>query len=277
MKEGKKIVMWCGDAPNQRALANKIAQRFDLCGIVIDKKKNLKKPPLWKRIPVALQDRIFFRKINGAWAFLQHEYEKQFPQWPPVTNMTVDSINSDEAFDFTKQLAPDLILVSGTSLVKKKMLSLDPSIGIINLHTGLSPYIKGGPNCTNWCISTGQFEKIGNTIMWINEGIDSGNIITTERTLLKGVKNLGDIQWQVMEQAHELYGKAIHYLLSFSPPYNSVPQKEITPGKLYLTRMWNFSAKRKLLANLPACLKRKEGVTHENIITVPVKKNIGAV
>src|ERR1700704_6660173 len=211
MKEGKKIVMWCGDAPNQRALVNKIAQRFDLRGIVIDKKKNLKKPPLWKRIPVALQDRVFFRKINGAWTFLQHEYEKQFPQWPPVTNMIVDSINSDEAFDFTRQLAPDLILVSGTSLVKKKMLSLDPSIGIINLHTGLSPYIKGGPNCTNWCIANNEWGLIGNTIMWINSGIDSGNIITTKKVEVNSCDDLFDIHKKVMEEAHQLYIDAIRY------------------------------------------------------------------
>ena len=208
---------------------------------------------------------------------MQNEYRHQFPQWPNVPAITVDSINSNEAFDFTNQLAPDLIVVSGTSLVKKKMLSLNPSVGIINLHTGLSPYIKGGPNCTNWCISTRQFDKIGNTIMWINEGIDSGNIITTECTRLKEARNLGDIQWQVMEHAHALYLKAIHYLLNSSPPYNSVPQKDITPGTLYLTRMWNFSAKRKLLANLSALLKNKDAGTDNDIITVPIKANISAL
>jgi folate-dependent phosphoribosylglycinamide formyltransferase PurN len=272
-----KIVIWCGAAANQKALANKIVGQFNLCGIVIDRKKNLKKEPLWKKIPTVLQDRIFFKKINKAWTYLQQEYEKKFPDWPEVSKITVDSINSDEAFDYTQKKAPDLIVVSGTSLIKKKMLSLRPPIGIINLHTGLSPYIKGGPNCTNWCISTGQFEKVGNTIMWINEGIDSGNIITTECTVFNGVKNLADVQWKVMEHAHELYLKAIYYLLNHPPPHNSVLQKQITPGTLYLTRMWNFSAKKKLLANLPAFLKRGNETAGEDIITVPIKENINAV
>lgn len=273
----KKIVIWCGEGANQKALANKIADRFDLCGIVIDKKKDLKKVTLWRKIPAALQDMIFFKTINNAWASMQHTYQQQYPRWPDVPAITAGSINSDEAFDFTQQLSPDIIVVSGTSLVRKKMLSLAPSLGIINLHTGLSPYIKGGPNCTNWCISTSQFEKIGNTIMWINEGIDAGNIITTERTLLNGVKDLKDIQWKVMEHAHELYLRTIYYLQNFPPPHNSVPQKQITPGKLYLTRMWDFSAKRKLLVNLPALLKKGNATESSEIITVPIKENINAV
>ena len=277
MSGKKKIVLWCGDAPNQRALANKIAERFGLCGIVIDKKRTQNKTPRWKKVPAALQDRIFFRKINDAWAFLQHQYDRQFPQWPGVDTIAADSINSDEAYNFSKHHEPDLIVVSGTALVKKKMFSVNPSIGIINLHTGLSPYIKGGPNCTNWCISTGQFEKIGNTIMWINEGIDSGNIITTETTPLNGAGSLRDVQWKVMEHAHALYLKAIYYLLHFSPPYNSIPQKQITKGTLYLTKMWDFSAKRKLLAHLPGFLETKDRLSYNEIITVPIKENSSVV
>ncbi|MBM3417020.1 MAG: hypothetical protein FJY20_11395 [Bacteroidetes bacterium] len=274
MKQKKiKIVIWCGEGANQKALANKIEGQFDLCGLVTDRKKNISRPSLWKKIPTALHDRIFFKKINHAWASMQNKYQQLFPGWPQTTSITVDSINSDEAYDFTRQLSPDLIVVSGTSLVKKKMLSLAPAIGIINLHTGLSPYVKGGPNCTNWCISTGEFEKIGNTIMWINEGIDAGNIITTERTVLNPCKDLAEIQWMVMEHAHELYLKTISYLQDAPPPHISVPQKQIAPGKLYLTRMWNYSAKRKLLNHLPALLKNGNEIASSDIITVPLKEN----
>jgi hypothetical protein len=41
--------------------------------------------------------------------------------------------------------------------------------------------------------------------------------------------------------------------------------------------MWNFSAKKKLLANLPAFLKRGNETAGEDIITVPIKENINAV
>lgn len=274
MIEKKKIVIWCGNAPNQRALANKMADKFCLCGIVIDNKSNGKKPPLVKRVVAALQDRIFFKTINHSWSALQQEYAKRYPQWPGVPVVHVDSINSDRAYAFTRQVSPDLIVVSGTGLVRSQMLSLRPAKGIINLHTGLSPYMKGGPNCTNWCISTGQYCMIGNTIMWINEGIDSGNIITSERTQIIGATNLYDIQWQVMEHAHELYLRAIDYLLNTDGPYNSIAQKQIAAGHLYLTRMWDFSAKRKLINNLPAFLKNISEQKDESVITISLKQQI---
>lgn len=272
----KKIVIWCGNAPNQRALVNKIAEKFQVVGIVIDQKKNFTKTSFSKKLIPALQDRFFFRSIIQAWVSIQAKYSKQYPGWPDAPTIHVDTINSDEAFEFTSGLSPDLIIVSGTGLVKSKMLSIRPTVGMINLHTGLSPYIKGGPNCTNWCISTAQYEKIGNTIMWINQGIDAGNIIASECTDLKGAVSLPDIQWKVMEHAHSLYLRVIRYLLSSSAPYQSVPQKEITTGKLYLTRMWNFAAKRSLLRNLPVFIKKIPDINHNALTTVPLAKEYSA-
>ena len=70
--------------------------------------------------------------------------------------------------------------MSGTKLVGARLLQLKPKNGILNLHTGISPYVKGGPNCTNWCIATNNFHLIGNTIMWLDEGIDTGALIQQE-------------------------------------------------------------------------------------------------
>jgi hypothetical protein len=270
MTESKKILLWFGNGANQVALANKIASRFPVSGIVVDRKLTMRKPPFSKRLLAALRDRIFFRTISSAWSSLQHEYHTQFPGWPTAPLLAVDSINSDEAFEFSTRMKPDLVVVSGTGMVKARMLSIQPSIGIINLHTGLSPYIKGGPNCTNWCIATRQFDKIGNTIMWINEGIDAGNLITTEKTPVTGSASLLDVQRQVMEHAHDLYLRAISYLLNSKPPYQSVPQKQLAEGRLYMTKQWDFTARKALLRNLPAFLKGERGDTSENIITIPL-------
>ena len=38
-----KIVMWIGDEPNQRALANKINSQFPLSAIVLEKRVSIKK------------------------------------------------------------------------------------------------------------------------------------------------------------------------------------------------------------------------------------------
>lgn len=239
-----------GDAPNHRALVSKIAALYEVAGIVVDKKKGMKKTGgfivTWKKII----NKLRFGRIDSAWSQLQDHYRRNFPVWPKTALLYTDSINSKEAFEFTSRIGPDLVIVSGTSLIKEPMVSLPVRLGIMNLHTGLSPYVKGGPNCTNWCIANNEWGLIGNTIMWLSAGIDSGNIIASEQKAVSGEKDLPAIHLRVMEHAHELYLRVIGYVMQASPPYQSVPQASLGDGKLYLTKMWTAEKKKQLLKNL---------------------------
>jgi methionyl-tRNA formyltransferase len=245
----KRIVCWVGDAPNHRALVNKIAGSFHLVGVVVDSKKLLvkkgKEPLLSKLIR-----RFRFGKIDKAWTSLQQYYRQQYPAWPNVPVLHVDTVNDKDVLDFSRQLQPDLVVVSGTSLVKEPLVSMNLPIGIMNLHTGLSPYVKGGPNCTNWCIANDQWGLIGNTIMWLSAGIDSGNIITSERTKLGNSDDLYSIHHKVMEHGHDLYLRAIKYVLTTRAPRQSIAQSALGKGNLYLTKMWNSEGRARLLRNM---------------------------
>src|SRR5258706_3805859 len=229
-----KIVIWCGSAANQKALANKIANRFDVAGIVIDTHSGPKKKKRLVQLPAILWDRFRFRTIYNAWGRMMNYYDRKFPRWPELPQIKVPDINSNETEIFTRELKPDLIIVSGTALIKEPLLSIPASIGIINLHTGLSPYVKGGPNCTNWCIANNEFQLVGNTIMWLNAGIDAGNIITTETINIRDADNLNSAHQIVMDHAHDLYLGTIGYLSETTAAYNSVPQSSIGKGRLYL-------------------------------------------
>ena len=255
LSDQKGIVLWCGGAANQKALAVKIAKRFTLLGIVIDERRHASAPKKISQLPSLLWDRLRFKSIYDSWKRLQRYYEKTFSSWPDVPVLRVPDINKDETAEFTKKLKPGLIAVSGTALVKDKLLNTPASIGIINLHTGLSPYVKGGPNCTNWCMANNDWHLAGNTIMWLNAGIDSGNIITSKCVTIRDLPNLFEVQKKVMEHAHELYLSAIDYVLQERPPYISVPQQTLGKGKLFLTKMWTATERKRLLKNWK---KRKE-------------------
>jgi len=242
-----KIILWIGNESNQKALANKIHSVFPLAGILTESRHHKTKITI-KILFEKVLEKIFLPSIGKSWWGMKEHYDKLFSNFPAVEILDVENINSDEAYEFSKKIDPDLILVSGTRLVKEKMLSLKPRIGILNLHTGLSPYIKGGPNCTNWCIATKQFHLIGNTIMWIDSGIDTGNILTTEFTELNGNENLAQIHLKVMEHAHSLYIKSIKDL-EFGKS-KSIPQSEIAKGKTYYTKDWTLKRKFDLIVNL---------------------------
>jgi len=132
---------------------------------------------------------------------------------------------------------PDLVLVSGSDLLKRETIERFAT-KVMNLHTGISPYIKGGPNCTNWALALGEFDLIGNTVMWIDAGIDSGAIIATERTRLDGGEALGELHLKVMDHAHDLYRRAIEAFVA-GVRLPSVPQAEMSVGRLFLNRQWD--------------------------------------
>lgn len=265
-----RIVIWCGNAANQKALANKIAAEFDVAGIVIDEHTTRRKKKGLSQLPGILLDRVRFHTIYNAWTSLMKYYNAKFPGWPSVQITKVPGINDPATKRITEELQPDLIIVSGTALIKEPLLSVKSKIGIINLHTGLSPYVKGGPNCTNWCIANNDFHLIGNTIMWLNAGIDAGNIITTETIDVINASSLTEAHRNVMEHAHDLYFRVIKYLSNSTMTFQSVPQESIDKGMLYLSKMWNTTSKNKLLRNWK---RRKFFSQKMSPITVPLTVN----
>lgn len=266
-----KIVAWVGNQSNQRALVNKIHQQFPLAGIIKETPVT-KRKITFKLLATAVIEKTLLKKIGQLWWGMLRIYDEKFKSWPDLKTIDVENINSDVAYEFTKALQPDIIIVSGTRLVKKKMFTLAPGIGIINLHTGLSPYVKGGPNCTNWCIATNQFHLIGNTIMWLDAGIDSGNIITTECTVLESEDNLETVHLKVMEHAHELYCRAIQHLAEGKR--NNVSQASISTGNTYYNKQWGLKNKYNLLQNFKkfnaVLLSDRYKAEKKEIITVPL-------
>jgi methionyl-tRNA formyltransferase len=250
-----KIILLCGNKSNQHALAAKVAANFDLVGMVKEERKEKQQPRISDLLAKAVS-RILFFKIASSWQALLSYYEKNYKEPEKVLTFITENINSGEVLNFIKRLQPDLIMVSGTSLIRAGILELKPSKGIINLHTGLSPYVKGGPNCTNWCIANNTLHLIGNTIMWIDKGIDSGNIITSDTVAFDGTESLDDIHLKVMEHAHQLYLDALDTLQNNAENCPSVKQQDIAKGALFLTKMWNFRAKLNFMVHLIGLKKR---------------------
>ena len=270
-----KIVLLCGHQCNQVALANKIAQQFHLAGIIIEQKETKKATAFsLKQLIEKVLNRTVFIALHRSWFKLLDTYKKEYPAFPETEKIRVSNINAEASVDFIRHLKPDLVMVSGTSIVKKKILELRIPRGIINLHTGLSPYINGGPNCTNWCISEKQFHLIGNTIMWIDAGIDSGDIITTERTLLDGKESLPELHLKVMNHAHALYLKVLKKIQEDPAHCPKVKQQSIAAGTTYYSRQWSSTAKWRLLKNLkllPAYFKSAQyKIDISKIKTVPL-------
>jgi len=170
---------------------------------------------------------------------------------PPIKLLRVKNINEKKSLDFIKSLFPDLIVVFGTSLVKNKIASI-PQKGIINVHTGLSPYYRGG-QCAFWCLYNDEPEYIGVTIHWLNQGIDEGDIILQGRPVIELDDNLCTIECKLAKLAIELLKKAISKVEKGTA--NRVIQRE--KGRLYLSRQFTLEKRLELESRLAEGLIKK--------------------
>jgi folate-dependent phosphoribosylglycinamide formyltransferase PurN len=201
--------------------------------------------PAWERVRLrlrGLEGRLFGADFTRAWSQLQTRYDARFPGLPAVPLVRVRNVNDEPTLRILAEHQPDLVVVSGTNLVGRKISEAAwRRGGIVNLHTGISPYVKGGPNCTNWCLAQRWFHLIGSTVMWLDPGIDTGPIIATEQAPLTGSESLGELHFSVMEHALSLYAGVLREIAAG----HTVPQAEqagIAEGQTFYTLQWNARA-----------------------------------
>lgn len=122
------------------------------------------------------------------WFFsLRKEYEESTfadsTSWPPlnqprVIHVSSDRINSREFHKILQTQQPDLIILFGCSLIGKDILNSFPD-RILNLHIGISGQYRGS-SCNFWPIHDERLECLGATVLTVNSGIDSGEILAQE-------------------------------------------------------------------------------------------------
>jgi methionyl-tRNA formyltransferase len=94
-----------------------------------------------------------------------------------------EKIGSTTSVAQLKYLKPDLIVVAAYGqILTKEVLSL-PKYGCLNLHASLLPKYRGA-SPIHAAIAGGE-KQSGVTIMWMDEGLDTGDILLQEATTLR--------------------------------------------------------------------------------------------
>jgi methionyl-tRNA formyltransferase len=87
----------------------------------------------------------------------------------------IAGINEPDAFQILQDIAPDVLFVIGWhQIVRPPVLRLARR-GLIGAHASFLPHNRGSAPI-NWAIMRGEREA-GNTLMWLAEGVDEGDII----------------------------------------------------------------------------------------------------
>ena len=142
------------------------------------------------------------------------------------------SVNEDYYVNKIKTLRPDIIVVMGTWLLGKEILSSAKIV--LNLHTGLSPYYRGG-NTNLWPIIENDFGYFGVTIHKMSTGIDSGDIVHSGRPEVKLEDNYGTINCKSIILGTEMIIDAINLVIE----KKLKSKKQWIRGRLFLNKKWN--------------------------------------
>lgn len=116
----------------------------------------------------------------------QHFYERNLAEkkffegndvfTSPTLPILEKELNLPYVYEVIRNFKPDAAFVFGSSIIKEPLLSLIPTGRFINLHLGLSPYYRGsGTNF--WPFVNDEPEFVGSTLLHIDAGVDTGDII----------------------------------------------------------------------------------------------------
>lgn len=101
-----------------------------------------------------------------------------------------------------ENLKPDLIVVVAYGQIIPKSILNIPKFGCINVHGSLLPKYRGS-SCLQAPILNND-KKTGATIMKINEGLDTGDILTQTEIILSKQDNLESVHDKVSEAGSEI-------------------------------------------------------------------------
>lgn len=142
----------------------------------------------------------------------------------------VNAINEAEYVEWLRKMAPDVVAVCGTSILRAEFLTV-PRKGVLNLHGGLSQRYRG-LNTTDWAVHNAEPEYIGATVHFVAPGVDDGDIVYQGRPWITADDTPNTLYVKVVKLGVEMMEAAIREIETgtlTSRPLHS-------PGQLYRAR-----------------------------------------
>jgi methionyl-tRNA formyltransferase len=135
---------------------------------------------------------------------------KVFAEAQGVPVFQPERIREPEILESFRQLNLDLVVVAAFGqILPKEMLAL-PRRGCINVHPSLLPRYRGAAPL-NWAIIRGE-TRTGVTIMQMDEGMDSGDILLQEETAIGPGETVGELHDRLAVSGAQLLMETIRGL-----------------------------------------------------------------
>jgi methionyl-tRNA formyltransferase len=128
----------------------------------------------------------------------------------------ISGINEPEAEQILTALAPDVIFVIGWHQIVRPPVMRLARLGLIGAHASFLPHNRGSAPI-NWAILRGERES-GNTLMWLAEGVDEGDIIAQRAFPITPYDTCATLYAQVAASNREMLLEVLPRLLAGEKP-----------------------------------------------------------
>jgi methionyl-tRNA formyltransferase len=127
-----------------------------------------------------------------------------------LTILQPEQVRNSEFIEHLRTLCPDIIVVAAFGqILPREIIELAPK-GCVNVHPSLLPKYRGAAP-VNWTIIRGE-TKTGVTIMLMDEGMDTGDILAQEETLLAPEETSGELHDRLAGMGADLLIKSIEMI-----------------------------------------------------------------
>jgi methionyl-tRNA formyltransferase len=157
---------------------------------------------------------IFFKIgifLSKRFKYVESPSVLSYAQKKELKTYNIESPNDTTFLEELKKIQPDVIINQSQHILKKDFLTI-PSIGVINRHNALLPKNRG--RLTPFWVLFNNEKETGVSIHFIDEGIDSGDIIVQEKFEVLPKDNFNSIARKNYSIAGKAMLKALNLLES---------------------------------------------------------------
>lgn len=135
----------------------------------------------------------------------------------------VGSVNDADAIQIVQDAQADVICFLGGDLAKKEFID-SARIASLNFHSGLSPFYNGA-GTVYWAVSDFRPNFVGGTLMYINEEIDGGSVISHYLPSINADDDASSLFMKNITGAVKLYDLALEMIYQGRHPIGVVQQR----------------------------------------------------
>ncbi|MFZ1291572.1 MAG: methionyl-tRNA formyltransferase [Melioribacteraceae bacterium] len=168
---------------------------------------------------------------------------KQFALENNIKVFTPESLKDEQLEKSLKELNPDLFIIVAFRILPRNVFTI-PKFGSFNLHGSLLPKYRGAAPI-QWALINGEKET-GLTTFFLEDKVDTGNIILTEKVNIEDSDNFGTLHDKMSLVGADLTFRTINLIVENKIELKKQDDKIATPAPKITKEIceinWNKSA-----------------------------------